>query len=276
MEQTPVLLTVITPVFNGIKYIRKCLDNVNSQYCDAAEHLIMDGSSTDGTVQLVQEYAASHPHVRLISESDTGQSNAMNKGLHHARGKIVGFLNVDDYYEPNVLNRVVHHFKKLPEPSFICGNLNIWNADGTLKHFNRPTNISLLEILSHCYEWPYNPSAYFYHKSLHELTGPYNENNHYTMDYEFILNAASHIKLLHVDELWGNFNMVAGSKTQEIQNQDAELSRSFGRQLRAQFIARLSESEKLAVEQIIEKFKNPPKEKQPPVLKLKELFKRIF
>lgn len=276
METQPVVITVITPVYNGVRYIKKCLDNVTTQYCDVAEHLIMDGASTDGTPELVREYAQSHPHVRLISEPDSGQSNAMNKGIQHARGSIIGFLNVDDFYEPNVLNRVVHHFKKLPEPSFLCGNLNIWNADGSFRHFNRPTHLSLLEILSHCYEWPYNPSAYFYHKSLHQLTGPYNENNHYTMDYEFILHAASHITLQHVDELWGNFNMVAGSKTQEIQERDAELARTFGQKLREEFIARLSDSDKQKLQEIINQAKANISEKKPPVAKLKEWFKRIF
>ena len=213
-------ITIITPVYNGAKYIGQCIDNVISQKCSSVEHLIMDGSSTDGTQEIAQKYTEAYPHIRLVSEKDSGQSDAMNKGITKAKGSIISFLNVDDYYEPNLFNRVLAVFKKLDKPAFVCGNLNIRNADGTLKHFNRPDRISLVELVSNCFEWPYNPSAYFYHKVLHEKIGYYNVANHLCMDYEFILEAAKFIGLTHIDETWGNFVMVDGSKTKIFHSED--------------------------------------------------------
>ena len=213
MPESKISLTVITPVFNGEKYIENCLKNVAEQAFEGLEHLVMDGESSDGTVKIVQSWKEMYPHIRIISEKDNGQSDAMNKGIREAKGSIIGFLNVDDYYEPDILQRIPELFSDLPEPAFICGNLNIWNADGSLKHFNRPEKISLIELLSGKFEWPYNPSAYFYHKSLHNLVGFYNESNHYSMDYEFILEAARHTEFRHFDELWGNFCEVRESKT---------------------------------------------------------------
>ena len=236
-------ITIITPVFNGAKYIRQCIENVISQNCDSVEHLIMDGLSTDGTQKIVKEFAENHPHIRLISEKDKGQSDAMNKGIAAAKGEIISFLNVDDFYEPGVFNRILEIFKDLPEPSFVCGNLNIWNADGSLKHFNRPNRISLVELVSNCFEWPYNPAAYFYHKSLHEKTGLYNRQNHFCMDYEFIMEAAQYIDLKHVDELWGNFVMVADSKTQNAHQETLETAFEAGEIVRKKAIKGFNEGQ---------------------------------
>lgn len=244
-------LSIITPVFNGKKYLENCLSNVASQAFPGLEHLIMDGGSSDGGPELVKRWQEKYPHIRLISEKDRGQSDAMNKGIGLAEGRIIGFLNVDDYYEKGVLPRIPALFKNLPEPSFICGNLNIWNPDGSLKHFNRPDHISLPELLSHRFEWPYNPSAYFYHKSLHEVCGMYNEGNHYCMDYEFILEAARHTKLIHVDELWGNFCQVEESKTLQRYSERIEEAAAEGEALRNRGIALLDEAGKAALDEIL-------------------------
>lgn len=246
-----ILITIITPVFNGRSHIEKCLQSVASQQCMVAEHLIMDGASTDGTAELVSDWAKRYPHIRLVSEKDKGQSDAMNKGLKLAKGKIISFLNVDDFYEPGVLNRIPDIFKDLPEPAFVCGNLNILNPDGSLKHFNRPDHISKVELLSNCFEWPYNPSAYFYHKSLHDVTGPYNEGNHLSMDYEFILAAAAHIPLRHVNETWGNFQNLDDSKTNVAHAKDPKASFLKAEALRAPYIKVLPREEKNMLEEIL-------------------------
>lgn len=259
-EQSYIQLTVISPVFNGRKYIEKCLENVASQRFDCLEHLIMDGGSSDGTPEIVREWSSRFPHIRLISEKDRGQSDAMNKGIREARGSIIGFLNVDDFYEAGILPQVPGLFEQLPNPSFICGNLNIWNPDGSLRHFNRPEKISLIELLTDKFEWPYNPSAYFYHKSLHELCGFYNEQNHYCMDYEFILEAAQCISLRHKDQLWGNFCQVEGSKTLQRFSTEMEKAVAESRNLRDRVIDKLSAQQKEELFSLLRSMENPPAE----------------
>jgi glycosyltransferase involved in cell wall biosynthesis len=251
MSVNKITLTVITPVFNGEKYIENCLKNVAEQAFEGLEHLVMDGGSSDKSVQIIQSYQKNFPHIRLISEKDGGQSDAMNKGILQAKGGIIGFLNVDDYYEPQVLSTIPGLFSDFPEPSFVCGNLNIWNADGTYKHFNRPDQISLVEILSNQFEWPYNPSAYFYHKSLHEMAGYYNEANHYCMDYEFILAASRQIKLRHIDQTWGNFCEVPESKTLIRFSKFHDEAVEAGALLRKQFIETLSYAERVEFEKLV-------------------------
>jgi glycosyltransferase involved in cell wall biosynthesis len=240
-------ITIITPVFNGAKYIRNCIDNFLAQDCAQAEHLIMDGASTDGTVEILKEYAAKHSNVRYISEKDSGQSNAMNKGIRAAKGKIIGFLNVDDCYEPNVLNKVVKLFQGLPEPSFVCANLNMWNPDGTFRHLNRPAKVNTVNILTNLEEWPYNPTSYFYHKSLHEKVGYYDENEHFAMDYDFIIRATFATNFVYIDEVWGNFHMVEASKTLKEEQRSSDAIHLRGQAVRDKYYKQLPLKDKIKV-----------------------------
>ncbi|WP_068815546.1 glycosyltransferase family 2 protein [Phormidesmis priestleyi] len=209
------MITVITPVYNGEKFIESCIEVVIEQACSEVEHLIIDGGSCDRTLAIVQQYAEEFAHIRWISEKDKGQSDAMNKGVLLAKNEIIGFLNVDDYYEPGVLNRILEVFKDLPNPSFVVGNCNIWQADGTLWTVNRPAKLKLSDLLLgfHVNPFPMNPSAYFYHRSLHEKVGPYQIDDHYTMDVEFILRAVQAATVHYFDQLWGNYQMLEGTKT---------------------------------------------------------------
>ncbi|NJM73355.1 MAG: glycosyltransferase [Scytonema sp. RU_4_4] len=221
------MISVITPVYNGKGFIESCIKVVIEQNCPNAEHLIIDGGSTDGTVEIIKQYAEKYPHIRWISEKDKGQSDAMNKGIAMARGEILAILNVDDYYEPNVLNRILEIFKSLPEPTLLVGNCNVWDDEGRLIHFNKPTQLEFSALLLAPYinAFPMNPSAYFYHTSLHQKVGLYKVDEHYTMDYDFILKAVQAATAKYVDETWGNYRLIEGTKTRN----DEKSGQSFQR-----------------------------------------------
>jgi glycosyltransferase involved in cell wall biosynthesis len=208
-------ITIITPVYNGVSFIESCIQNVIQQHCPIVEHLILDACSTDGTIAIISEYAEKYPHIRWTSEKDEGQSDAMNKGIAMAQGHIVGFLNVDDFYEPNMLNRIVEMFKILPEPSLLVGNCNVLNGDGNLLFVNKPVKLKLAQLLAGpaINPWPINPSAYFYHKSLHDRIGPYKVDEHYALDLDFLLRAVQVAHIRYVNETWGNFRLIEGTKT---------------------------------------------------------------
>jgi glycosyltransferase involved in cell wall biosynthesis len=212
---TPPRLTVITPVFNGIRFIESCIQNVIGQECAEVEHIIVDGGSTDGTLEVIERYGASHRHLRWLSEQDQGQSDAMNKGIALARGEILGFLNVDDYYEPHVLRRVVEAFRGLPDLTFLVGNCNVWDNDGKLWFVSAPSRISFENLLSGRFmeALPMNPSAYFYHASLHGRIGPYDREEHYAMDVDFVIRAVRAAHVVYLDEMLGNFRYLEGTKT---------------------------------------------------------------
>ena len=209
-------LSVITPVYNGERFIESCLRSVVEQQCPDIEHLIIDGDSTDGTMSIVKEYADRHPHIRWVSEKDKGQSDAMNKGLRLARGSLLGFLNADDFYEPDALKAVLGLFKSLPEPSILIGNCNVIDDTGKLLWLNRPDTkyYQLLQVWR--YKMPNNPSSYFYHRRLHEIIGDFNVDDHYVMDYDFLLKAVRASKVVYVDQTFGNYRMYADNKTAQV------------------------------------------------------------
>ena len=211
------LITVVTPVFNGERFIRSCIENVARQDYPRTRHIIVDGASTDRTVSIVEELRRKHGHITLISEKDRGQSDAINKGIRAAKSQYVGILNVDDFYQPGVLARVGQIIGSLQEPSFIAANCNIWDENGELLHVNKPRHLEIEKLLlgGRYYPYPCNPAAYFYPKRLHDIAGFYDIHDHYAMDLRFILAAVQHIKALYVDEVWGNFRLIPGTKTFE-------------------------------------------------------------
>ncbi|GAB6194036.1 hypothetical protein JCM39068_37880 [Desulfocastanea catecholica] len=209
------MISVITPVYNGGVHIENCLKTVIDQHYENVEHIIVDGNSQDSTVSIVKQYAGIYSHIKWLSEPDKGQSDAMNKGIAMANGEVLAILNVDDYYEPDVFNRVNILFKNLTSPAWLVGNCNVWDAQGDLKYINKPSKLDITELLL---GWkinphPVNPSAYFYHKSLHDIIGLYDINNHFAMDLDFILKASVAANTKYVDEIFGNYRLLEGTKT---------------------------------------------------------------
>jgi glycosyltransferase involved in cell wall biosynthesis len=196
-------LSVITPVFNSIQFIEKCILNVVSQDCPDVEHLIMDAGSTDGTLEVIEKYAEKYSHIRFFSEGDKGQSDAMNKGMKLAKASLVSFLNADDGYFAFTLNRVLDIMDNKPSLDFITGNLKVYDIKGKLIYINRPKRIRPYHLFSYTETFPINPSAYFYKKSIHDVIGDYTVENHHNMDYEFILKAGLHCNLVYFNEDWG-------------------------------------------------------------------------
>jgi glycosyltransferase involved in cell wall biosynthesis len=209
------MLSIITPVYNGDRFITSCIQTIVDQQCPDLEHIIIDGGSTDKTVEIIKSYADRYAHIRWISGSDQGQSDAMNKGILMAKGNIIGILNVDDYYEPHVLNQVLERFHTLSEPSLLVGNCQIWNDQNQLLFINQPRKLKLtdlllgLEINPH----PMNPSAYFYHTSLHQAIGYYPVDEHYAMDLDFLLRAVQVAHVQYLDQTLGNYRFIQGTKT---------------------------------------------------------------
>ena len=206
-------LSIITPVRNGARHLANCLENVIQQASPEIEHIVVDGDSKDGTSAILHEYASRHSHIRWISEPDEGQSDATNKGTNLARGSAIGILNVDDCYEPGTLARVLGLFKDMKEPALVVGDCRVWGESGLL-FVSRPRSLGLFALLLGRVH-PLNPSAYFYHRSLHYLIGGYDINDHYSLDVDFLFRAVQVANVRYVPEVWGNFFVLPGTKTFE-------------------------------------------------------------
>ena len=205
-------ISIITPVYNAEKFIEQCILNIISQNCSQIEHIIIDGSSTDGTNDIIKKYAKDFPHIKWISEKDDGQSDAMNKGIKIAAGEYISFLNVDDTYRKDILKHWLDLIKN-NNFYFYAGNCNVYNSDFTLFYTSKPKFNSFFKFYFK-QSYPINPCSYFYKKAVHDSIGYYDSKEDYCMDLDFILRYMNKYKLYYYeDEVWGNFYLVESSKT---------------------------------------------------------------
>ncbi len=208
-------ITVITPIYNGVHYLEGCVENVRDQRIENLEHLIIDGGSTDGTASKLAGLARQYSHLRFISERDAGQSDAMNKGVRLAASGIIGFLNVDDFYEQGAISAGLKFLTENPDVDIVVGQCRTIDESGHEISVNRPSDLRLESLLLgwEFAQYPGNPSAYFYRKTIHEKIGDYDTADHYAMDLKFILSCASQTNMRYVPAIWGNFRSVPGTKT---------------------------------------------------------------
>ena len=181
-------ISVITPSYNQGQFIRQTVESVLNQHYPAVEYLILDGLSTDNTVDVLRPYESG---LTLISEADTGQTNAINKGLRQTTGDIVCWLNSDDYFLPGTLHTVGQFFADHPQQLWLTGDCLIVNEMGApiqkpIRYYKR----SLRQLSPGAYLGMTNAicqPATFWRRSVHEKLGYLDESLHYTMDYDWWL-----------------------------------------------------------------------------------------
>lgn len=127
------LVSVITPVFNAKKYLRDCIESALSQSYPLTEHVIVDGGSTDGTLDLLAEYGAKFPErVRYLTGKDKNAEDAWNKGILASKGDILGWLGADDLYLPDAIQTVVDFYRGNPEAAFVFGAYEVIDEQGNI------------------------------------------------------------------------------------------------------------------------------------------------
>jgi len=234
-------ISVITPVLNKAAYIERCFLSVDQQSYDNFEHIIIDGGSQDGTLELIKQYASKRPNVTWISKQDRGQSHAMNRGLRLARGDIIGVLNADDYYEPEIFGTVSSAFQGMSRPSMVFGNCIIWNDASEIWGVHEPKLIDIVEWLLPSGDGliPVNPVQYFYSADLHALIGNYDEGEymHYIMDAEFLFRAIQVTNHRYINRVFGNFRLISGTKT--LSDMQESIADSRFLRLKQKYISRL-------------------------------------
>ncbi|MBI4927898.1 MAG: glycosyltransferase [Anaerolineae bacterium] len=122
------LVSIITPSFNQARYIEATLDSVLSQDYPEIEYIVMDGGSTDGTVDILKRYE--HRLAGWVSEKDRGQTDAINKGFARARGEVLAWLNSDDTYQPGAVREAVEALRAHPEAALVYGDANYIDETG--------------------------------------------------------------------------------------------------------------------------------------------------
>lgn len=206
METDGLLVSVVTPTYNMADRLPACVESVASQTYPQVEHVVVDGGSADGTT----EYLASQGHIRWISEPDTGQSNALNKGFAMAEGAIVTWLNADDVLCPAAIARVVQAFRSTPDAGWVYGDLEVLRG-GERWVTKPPPQLSPASfrrgnVIS-------QPGTFFTASAL-EQVGGIDEDFHLTMDFELWLRFMdARIRAVYVPATLATFEVHEGSKT---------------------------------------------------------------
>jgi glycosyltransferase involved in cell wall biosynthesis len=184
------VITVITPSLNARATVEQTLRSVQTQDYPHVEHVVIDGGSTDGTVEILEKAEG----IKFISERDGGLSDAMNKGIARATGDVIGWLNADDYYLPGALSRVAEAFRANPDALWATGRCLI--IDGRGREIRRPVKLYKNFLLRNYRHWLYLTQnfiaapATFVHKRGYELAGPYDQRFRISMDYDLFLRLA--------------------------------------------------------------------------------------
>ncbi len=191
------LVSIITPSFNQARYLEQTIQSVLGQDYPRIEYTLIDGASTDGSTDIIKKYA--DRLARWVSEKDSGQADAINKGLSRATGEIVAWLNSDDYYLPGVVSSAVRVFEEHPGVALIYADMlavdEIGNPFNTLKY----RQLSLQDLL--CFQIIGQP-AVFFRRELLAKTGLLDPDFHFLLDHHLWIRFAQHGKILHVPQTW--------------------------------------------------------------------------
>jgi glycosyltransferase involved in cell wall biosynthesis len=208
------LISVVTPSFNQVSFIGEAMESVRRQNRNNCEHLVIDGMSTDGTVELLRSQSENTGrNVFWISERDSGQSEALNKGFRRANGEIIGWLNSDDRYRGNCFDHVVQAFKDNPDVDIIYGDYAMVDEVGKMLKIRREIEFNAFILLYH--RILYIPTtATFFRRRIFEEGNWIDERLQYAMDLEFFIRlSARGYRFKHIPQLLADFRMQPNSKT---------------------------------------------------------------
>lgn len=191
-------ISVITVCYNSAKTIRYTIDSVLSQEYPNLEYIIIDGGSSDGTLNIIQEY--SDKISKVLSEKDKGIYDAMNKGINLASGDIIGFLNADDVYShEKVLNRIAETMENKSLDACYADLVYVNNKNIVRKYNSGIFKPSLLH-----YGWmPAHPTLYV-KRSVFEQYGGFRTDYKIAADFEFVARvfSKSNLSAMYIPEVW--------------------------------------------------------------------------
>ena len=201
------MVSIVTPSYNQGRYIEETIQSVLTQDYPNLDYIVVDGGSTDGTVEILKKYEG---RLTWISERDRGQADAINKGFRMAKGEIVAWLNSDDTYLPGAICKVVRYFDAHPEIGMLYGEGYHIDEDGDIieRYYTEPFDYQRLsEICFIC-----QPTV-FIRAEIVRAVGPLDVRLHYCLDYDYWMRIAKRFRIGHFKEYLANSRLHTDTKT---------------------------------------------------------------
>jgi glycosyltransferase involved in cell wall biosynthesis len=211
LTQNLAQISIITPSFNRVGMIDQAVRSVLQQNYDPLEHIIVDGGSTDGTLDLLAQFH----HLTVVSEPDNGMYDALNKGLKLAHGEIIGFLNSDDLYAPFALKGGTAPFAN-PEVEAVAGRAQIFfeSKDGKFENLSEIAPPKPGGLLEQTVLGIPGFNAWFFRRSIFDKIGAFDTEYRFTGDKEFLIRLAlAGIVYEQTDSLICQYRRHAGALT---------------------------------------------------------------
>ena len=205
------LVSIVTPSYHQANFLEETIRSVLDQGYPNLEYIIVDGGSTDGSLEIIQKYAD-----RLawwVSEPDQGQTDAINKGFSQAKGEILAWLNSDDTYLPGAVAEAVGYLQAHPEIGTVYGDANLIDDEGNvIGRFpaKQTDNRRLMRGYVHVPQ-----QATFFRAELWRKVGPLDPTFFFAMDYDLWVRLSQHAPLKYYPRLWANFRLHGGAKSIE-------------------------------------------------------------
>lgn len=178
-------VTIVTPSYNQASYLEQTINSVLDQCYPNLEYIIIDGGSTDGSVEIIQRYERSLSY--WVSEPDRGQGHAINKGWQRATGEVIAYLNSDDVYLPGAVTASARFLFENPDTDLVYAGIRHMDENGTVFNLVDAPAFALSRLTQSCFIQ--QPTVFLRHR-LYERIGPISEQLHFALDYEYWLRSA--------------------------------------------------------------------------------------
>ncbi|CAN5337749.1 glycosyltransferase family 2 protein [soil metagenome] len=203
-------ISIITPSFNQGQYIEQTIQSVINQNYPNLEYIIIDGGSTDNSVEVIKKYKS---QITIwVSEKDKGQAHAINKGLSYCTGEFFNWINSDDYLVDGALSKVAVAFER-SGADLIAGEVNDFDEKGMVKKVKNK-KLDINEYLAKDIELIYHQPGVWLRMDIMKKIGPFKENMHYCFDQDYMMRyLLNHQNVCYIDDVLAYFRIHENSKS---------------------------------------------------------------
>ena len=196
-------LSIITPSYNQGQFLEQTIRSVLSQGYPNLEYIVMDGGSTDSSLEIIQRYADKFSY--WTSQPDNGQAEAINEGFRFATGKYIAWINSDDLYLPGCLQKAVDALEANPTAVMAFGQVEVINEQGKKIAMFRPVTYIFNDLLT--YKTIVPQQAAVFRRSMLAETGVLNTNLHFALDHEFFLRIGERYPVISLPDVMAQYRL---------------------------------------------------------------------